>query len=275
MFQPRVLSIAGTDPTGGAGIQADIKAIAAAGGYGMSVITSLVAQNTQGVRMIHTPPMEFLTAQLEAVSDDVTIDAIKIGMLGDTDTIDTVRAWMEKNPHRLVVVDPVMIAASGDRLLAESAESALKEFLELATVVTPNILELAMLCETDPPQTMAAAIDLGQALADERDLMVIVKGGQLQTYLASNAAVFPTRTGRFPIQINAPRISTNNTHGTGCSLSSALATRLAHGEDLAPALEWTTSWLGEALRGANSLNVGKGHGPIDHFAQIRRKIRNF
>lgn len=275
MFHPRVLSIAGTDPTGGAGAEADLKAIAAAGGYGMSVITNLVAQNTQGISEIHTPPIDFLAAQLLSVSDDVTIDAIKIGMLGQTNIINTVQAWLDDNPHRLVVLDPVIFTTNGYRLLDEDAEATLIKFLSYVTVVTPNVMELATLCGATAPSSMPEAITMAQALADEHDLTVIVKGGRLQTNLAPNAAVFPTRSGRFPVQINAPRVNTTNTHGTGCSLAAALATRLAHGEDLAPALEWTTSWIGEALKGADSLNVGRGNGPIDHFAQIRRKIRNF
>lgn len=275
MFHPRVLSIAGTDPTGGAGAEADLKAIAAAGGYGMSVITNLVAQNTQGISEVHTPPIDFLAAQLLAVSDDVTIDAIKIGMLGQTNIITTVQAWLDDNPHRLIVLDPVIFSTSGDRLLDEDAEGSLINFLSYATVVTPNILELTKLSGGATPTSMPEAITIAQSLADQHDITVIVKGGQLQSNLAPNAAVFPTRSGRFPIQINAPRVNTKNTHGTGCSLSAALATRLAHGEDLAAALEWTTAWIGEALKGAHSLNVGKGNGPIDHFAQIRRKIRNF
>ena len=137
---PRVLSIAGTDPSGGAGIQADLKSITASGGYGMCVTTSLVAQNTCGVREVFTPPLEFLTAQLAAVFDDVTVDAVKIGMLGDADTIRTVRTWLSEHPVPVVVLDPVMIASSGDRLLQAEAEQALRELVPLVDVITPNIV---------------------------------------------------------------------------------------------------------------------------------------
>lgn len=146
---PRVLSIAGTDPTGGAGIQADLKTVAAAGGYGMCVVTSLVAQNTQGVRNVHTPPTDFLRSQLTSVSDDVAIDAIKIGMLGDSGVITTVAQWLAslpKNRDMPIVLDPVMISTSGHRLLDPQAEKALQELALHATVVTPNLPELAVLC---------------------------------------------------------------------------------------------------------------------------------
>ena len=142
---PRVLSIAGTDPTGGAGVQADLKSIGAAGGYGMAVVTALVAQNTQGVREIHTPPQSFLDAQLQSVFDDVQVDAIKIGMLGDVETTETVANWLLRVGVPVVVLDPVMVATSGDRMLSEEAEQAVRELTRLATVVTPNLPELAML----------------------------------------------------------------------------------------------------------------------------------
>ena len=150
---PRVLSIAGTDPTGGAGIQADLKSIAAAGGYGMCVTTALVAQNTQGVREIHTPPQSFLRAQLDAVFDDVEVDAVKIGMLGDVETTRTVADYLAAHPVPVVVVDPVMVATSGDRLLSADAEEALRQLVrDHATVVTPNLPELAVLTGQPEPE---------------------------------------------------------------------------------------------------------------------------
>ena len=142
---PRVLSIAGTDPSGGAGTAADLKSITAAGGYGMSVVTALVAQNTRGVREIHVPPAPFLDRQLRAVSDDVVIDAVKTGMLGTAALIATVSEWLDEHPPQILVVDPVMVATSGDSLLAPDAEQAMITFCSRATVVTPNIEELARL----------------------------------------------------------------------------------------------------------------------------------
>lgn len=264
--QPNILSIAGTDPTGGAGIQADLKSIAAAGGYGMCVVTSLVAQNTQGVREIHTPPQDFLKAQLDAVFDDVRVDAVKIGMLGDAETTETVSDFLKTHPVPVVVVDPVMVATSGDRLLTEDAEDALREFVrEHATVVTPNIPELAVLASTEPAQTLEEAMEQGRAYAKSSGVKVVVKGGHLREGMASNALVSPDGDTEVA---EVPRVNTKNTHGTGCSLSSAFATRMAIDPDTA--LAWTSSWLHESIAHADELNVGEGHGPVDHFHRSRR-----
>lgn len=269
-FIPRVLSIAGTDPTGGAGIQADLKTVAAAGGYGMCVITALVAQNTRGVRNVHTPPTDFLHSQLNAVSDDVAIDAIKIGMLGDSGVIATVAQWLTSLPTTRdipIVLDPVMISTSGHRLLDPQAEKALQELAPHATVVTPNLPELAALCGTPLRTDLDQAIIDAQNWACEHGVAIVVKGGHLQQDHADNAVVFPS--GLFH-RIPNSRIKTTNTHGTGCSLSSALATRLGLGEDLVTALEWSTVWLHEAIAHGSALHVGHGHGPIDHGYRARK-----
>lgn len=286
---PRVLSIAGTDPSGGAGIQADLKSIAASGGYGMCVTTSLVAQNTCGVREVFTPPLEFLTAQLAAVFDDVTVDAVKIGMLGDADTIRTVRTWLSEHPVPVVVLDPVMIASSGDRLLQAEAEQALRDLVPLVDVITPNIPELAVLCEKEPAQTFDEAHEQAANLAAATGTTVIVKGGHLCGKDAGNTAVFPDGTCA---HVRTPRLDSRNTHGTGCSLSSSLATRLGvellqHTEAAEPAadqkntltsddthraLQWSTRWLHESIAAGAGLQVGsgEGHGPVDHAARARR-----
>lgn len=285
---PRVLSIAGTDPSGGAGIQADLKSIAASGGYGMCVTTSLVAQNTCGVRKVFTPPLEFLTAQLAAVFDDVTVDAVKIGMLGDADTIRTVRTWLSEHPVPVVVLDPVMIASSGDRLLQAEAEQALRDLVPLVNVITPNIPELAVLCEKEPAQTFDEAHEQAANLAAATGTTVIVKGGHLCGQDAGNTAVFPDGTCA---HVHTPRLDSRNTHGTGCSLSSSLATRLGvellqhteaaehtaeqsvlTSEDTHRALQWSTRWLHEAIAAGAGLQVGsgEGHGPVDHAARARR-----
>lgn len=264
---PRVLSIAGTDPTGGAGVQADLKSIAAAGGYGMSVVTALVAQNTQGVREIHTPPQAFLLAQLDAVFDDVDVDAVKIGMLGDTETTATVANYLAAHPVPVVVVDPVMVATSGDRLLTADAEDALRELVrDHATVTTPNIPELAVLTGQPEPESFDAAVALGREYAREAGVSVLVKGGHLDGSLASNALVSPdgaTHTAE------VPRVDTENTHGTGCSLSSALATRMVL-DSAEDAVTWASSWLHEAIAHADELRVGQGHGPVHHFHRLYR-----
>lgn len=285
---PRVLSIAGTDPSGGAGIQADLKSIAASSGYGMCVTTSLVAQNTCGVREVFTPPLEFLTAQLAAVFDDVTVDAVKIGMLGDADTIRTVRTWLSEHPVPVVVLDPVMIASSGDRLLQAEAEQALRDLVPLVNVITPNIPELAVLCEKEPAQTFDEAHEQAANLAAATGTTVIVKGGHLCGQDAGNTAVFPDGTCA---HVRTPRLDSRNTHGTGCSLSSSLATRLGvellqhaevaehtaeqsvlTSEDTHRALQWSTRWLHESIAAGAGLQVGsgEGHGPVDHAARARR-----
>lgn len=264
---PRVLSIAGTDPTGGAGIQADLKAIGAAGGYGMSVTTALVAQNTQGVRSIHTPPVSFLEAQLEAVFDDVTVDAVKVGMLGDVTITDTVRRWLQEHPISVVVIDPVMVATSGDRLLSEEAEEAVRGFVEdCATLVTPNVPELAVLVNQPVARSFDEVIEQARNLAAQSSVMVLAKGGHLDGDRADNALVTPEGT---VTTVPVTRIATKNTHGTGCSLSSAVATRLAAGDAPERAVAWSTRWLHDAIVHADALHVGQGHGPVDHFHQLR------
>lgn len=259
---PNILSIAGTDPSGGAGLQADIKSIAAAGGYAMGAVTALVAQNTQGVRAVEVPPAHFLRSQLDAVSEDVRIDAVKIGMLGSTDLINTVAQWLQDNPQKIVVLDPVMVATSGDRLLTRESEQSLRDFLQFATVVTPNTHELAVLTRQKAPQSWEAACAQAQDLARAEQLAVIVKSGHLPGHEAGNAVVTETgTTATFPYR----KVSTGNTHGTGCSLAAALATRLAQGNTLADALGWVSAWLHGAISYSHRLSVGSGHGPINHF----------
>lgn len=264
---PRVLSIAGTDPSGGAGTAADMKSITAAGGYGMTVITAIVAQNTHGVRDQHFPPRSVLQHQLEVVSDDVTIDAIKTGMLGSADNIDTVARWLDANSPTILVVDPVMVATSGDRLLQRGAESSMIEFCRRATVVTPNIEELALL--TGKPRATDRDVALAQAQqwAAETGVSVVVKTGHLDEPYVSNTWVSPNGVTS---EIPAMRVDTTSTHGTGCSLAAALATRLGGGEDPETALAWATDWLHEAIRHGADLQVGSGRGPVDHAHRSRR-----
>lgn len=264
---PRVLSIAGTDPSGGAGIQADLKAIAATGGYGLCVTTSLVAQNTQGVRSLHNPPLEFLEEQLAVVFDDVELDAVKIGMLGSAAVTEKVAEWLRKLDDVPVVLDPVMVATSGDRLLEKDAEAAIKKLCDEVTVITPNLSELAVLSGTDMAEDLDDAIETARAWAAEHDTAVIVKGGHLTHGGADNAAIYPD--GRVH-HVPSSRVDTTNTHGTGCSLSSALATRLGAGDSLDAALEFSTHWLHEAIVHGSELNVGRGNGPVDHFHRTRR-----
>ncbi|RIJ53018.1 bifunctional hydroxymethylpyrimidine kinase/phosphomethylpyrimidine kinase [Clavibacter lycopersici] len=262
---PRVLSIAGTDPTGGAGIQADLKSIAANGGYGMAVVTALVAQNTRGVREIHVPPVAFLRAQLDAVSDDVEIDAVKIGMLGSAAVVDEVADWLRAVRPPVVVLDPVMIAQSGDALLDADATDALRRLLPLADVVTPNLPELAALLGEEEADGWDAALAQGRALAARHDVRVIVKGGHLRADDCPDALVEPDATVTV---VEGPRIATTSTHGTGCSLSSALATLQPRRGDWLRALTEAKEWLTGSLAHAEDLQVGAGAGPLDHLRAL-------
>jgi hydroxymethylpyrimidine kinase/phosphomethylpyrimidine kinase/thiamine-phosphate diphosphorylase len=267
---PRVLSIAGTDPTGGAGIQADLKSIAANGGYGMAVVTALVAQNTRGVREIHVPPVAFLRAQLDAVSDDVVIDAVKIGMLGSAAVVDEVADWLRAVRPPVVVLDPVMIAQSGDALLDDDATDALRRLLPLADVVTPNLPELAALLGEPEAEGWEAALAQGRTLAARHGVRVIVKGGHLREDDCPDALVTPGAPGADAAVdvVDGPRIATTSTHGTGCSLSSALATLHPRRGDWLAALTEAKAWLTGSLAHAEDLDVGAGAGPLDHLRAL-------
>ncbi|WP_084620360.1 bifunctional hydroxymethylpyrimidine kinase/phosphomethylpyrimidine kinase [Agromyces italicus] len=276
----RVLSIAGSDPSGGAGIQADLKAIAAVGGYGMAAITALTAQNTRGVRGVHVPPATFLAAQLDAVSDDIVIDGVKIGMLANAELIQTVAEWLTRTRPPVVVLDPVMIATSGDRLLDADAEQAMLELLPLADLVTPNLAELAVLAGQPVATSWAEAIAQAETVSARFGLRVLAKGGHLGGDTAPDALI-DAATATL-VEFGGDRIDTTATHGTGCSLSSAIAT-LAGGaaattgvsRAVAGAVDpWPAAvaearrWLRESLRHGEALEVGGGHGPINHFAGL-------
>ncbi|OUE25352.1 bifunctional hydroxymethylpyrimidine kinase/phosphomethylpyrimidine kinase [Clavibacter michiganensis] len=269
---PRVLSIAGTDPTGGAGIQADLKSIAANGGYGMAVVTALVAQNTTGVREIHVPPVAFLRAQLDAVSDDVEIDAVKIGMLGSAAVVDEVADWLRAVRPPVVVLDPVMVAQSGDALLDADATEALRRLLPLADVVTPNLPELAALLGEPEADGWDHALAQGRALAVRHGVRVIVKGGHLRVDDCPDALVTPAvgDGGGDPsvAVVDGPRVATTSTHGTGCSLSSALATLQPRRGDWLRTLTEAKAWLTGSLAHAEELEVGAGAGPLDHLRAL-------
>ncbi|MDJ0324344.1 bifunctional hydroxymethylpyrimidine kinase/phosphomethylpyrimidine kinase [Cryobacterium sp. PH31-AA6] len=268
---PRVLSIAGTDPTGGAGIQADLKSISANHGYGMAVVTCLVAQNTHGVRAIHTPPPEFLYHQLRAVSDDITIDAVKIGMLGNTVTIDIVESWLSHAQPPIIVLDPVMIASSGARLLDHDAVSAVTRLLNRVDLVTPNLAELGALLQEPPATDWAHAVAQANRLSEIHEVIVLVKGGHLHSPQSPDALVDAAGrlTGGLALfESTATRVNTSNTHGTGCSLSAAVATQQAQLGDWTAALTAAKTWLQDSLLHADHLKVGSGNGPIHHFHHL-------
>lgn len=279
---PRVLAIAGSDPSGGAGIQADLKSIAAHGGYGMAAITALTAQNTRGVSAVHVPPASFLTAQLDALSGDISIDAVKIGMLGDTGVIDAVRTWLEQARPGVVVLDPVMVATSGDRLLQESAEAALQALLPYADLITPNLAELAILLKEPAAGNWAAALQQGKRLAAQTGATVLVKGGHLDDGAGCPDALVNTGglLAQDVVVVPGERVPTRNSHGTGCSLSSAMATvqariigRNGRG-DWEAALHEVKPWLQEALRTSGDLDVGTGNGPVHHFHHVQQHTQD-
>jgi hydroxymethylpyrimidine/phosphomethylpyrimidine kinase len=267
---PRVLSIAGTDPTGGAGIHADLKSIAANGGYGMAAVTALVAQNTRGVRSIHVPPPAFLAEQLEAVSDDVEIDAVKIGMLFDSDIVAVVQDWLVQVRPPRVVLDPVMIAASGDTLLAPDAVEAVRALVAHVDLVTPNMPELAALLGEPPATRWPEVLDQARRLATAHGVRVLAKGGHLAGAHSPDALVGPDGT---TTEFATARVDTRNTHGTGCSLSSAVATLRVRRASWEAALEAAKQWLTASIAAADELHVGEGNGPVSHFAQLWESAR--
>jgi len=259
---PVALTIAGSDCSGGAGIQADLKTFAALGVYGASAITALTAQNTTGVTGIHLVPPEFVTAQIDAVFSDLDVGAVKIGMVAQRATIDAIVDALQRWSPAYVVLDPVMVATSGDRLLAPEAVAALRErLIPRATILTPNLPEAAALLDEPVASSQAAIEAQGRRLLALGCPAVLIKGGHgggsdSVDYLVSAAGT---------LVLSAARSPTRNTHGTGCSLSSAIAAGLAKGEDLASAVRQAKIWISEAIAAADRFSVGHGHGPIHHF----------
>ena len=257
------VTIAGSDSGGGAGIQADLKSFSAMGVYGASVLTALTAQNTMGVSAIHDVPTDFIAAQMDAVFDDLVVDAVKIGMLSQPATIETVAEGLSRHGAKTIVLDPVMVAESGDPLLAsEAVDTLVSKLFPLATLITPNLHEAARLLDTDIATDESAMIEQAEALTAMGAKAVLLKGGHAQTRDASDVMV---SKGQSPKWFRAPFIETKNTHGTGCSLSSAIAAGLAQGKDLETAISTAKEWLSGAIAAADKLNVGNGAGPVHHF----------
>jgi hydroxymethylpyrimidine/phosphomethylpyrimidine kinase len=262
MTTPVALTIAGSDSSGGAGIQADLKTFAAFGVYGASVITALTAQNTQGVSGIHPVPADFVTAQMNAVFGDLEVGAVKIGMVAQLATIDAIAAGLARWSPKPVVLDPVMVATSGDRLLAADAVERLRtKLIPRAALITPNLPEAAALLDEAVAADEAAIESQGRRLLALGCAAVLIKGGHGQGAESIDYLVTDHRTLALP----APRIATPNTHGTGCSLSSAIAAGLAKGEDLETAVRQAKAWVSAAIAAADRFSVGHGHGPIHHF----------
>ena len=257
---PNVLSIAGSDPSGGAGVQADVKAISANGGYAMAAITGLTAQNTRGVRAVEMVSPAMVAAQIAAIREDIRIDAVKIGMLGDAATIAAVAEALG-GIEAPIVLDPVMVAKGGDRLLAEDAVAALHELLPRAAVLTPNLPEAADLLGEPEARDLAGMRAQAEALRAMGPGAVLIKGG----HLTGQDAVDLLSTTEGVTELPAPRTPTRNTHGTGCTLSSALATQIGAGHPLPEAARRAKAYTAAAIAAAGALSVGGGHGPLHHF----------
>ena len=260
------LTIAGSDSGGGAGIQADLKTFSALGVYGTSAITAITAQNTCGVLAVETLAPALVAQQIAAVLADIRIDAVKIGMLATPAVIAAVAEALQgwTGP---VVLDPVMVAKSGDALLQDDAIAALTRYLlPRADLLTPNLPEAARLLDQPLAETTAEAEAQGFALLDLGARAVLMKGGHAAGPICTDLLI--TRDG--VLALTAPRIATRNTHGTGCSLSSAIAAELAKGQSLPLALRRAHGWLQGAIAAADRLGIGRGHGPVHHFHEVWR-----
>lgn len=259
---PIALTIAGSDSSGGAGIQADLKTFSALGAYGASVITALTAQNTRGVTDIHTPPAAFVTAQLDAVFQDLDVDAVKLGMLANAEVVHAVAAALQRYRPRFVVLDTVMISKSGHALLQPDAVSALREtLLPLADLITPNLPEAAALLGVPQAQNEAEMTEQAEALRRLGARNVLMKGGHLASVESPDWLINDAGSERF----NAPRIAAHNTHGTGCTLSAALAALRPQRDNWSSTTRDAKHYLHSALAASDRLRVGHGIGPVHHF----------
>ncbi|CAB1074206.1 phosphomethylpyrimidine kinase [Alkalispirochaeta odontotermitis] len=262
----KVLTIAGSDSGGGAGIQADLKTMSAIGCYGMSVITALTAQNTLGVTAIHPVPPAFAAEQIAAVFSDIGADAVKIGMLYSAELIEVIARQLKKYGAENIVLDPVMVAQSGDKLLQDDAIQAIRErLMPLADVVTPNIPEAEVLIDraiggTEDMQTAA------RSLAAYGSHGILIKGGHLEDS-ASTDLLYLKNENRF-VRLEATRIASRNNHGTGCTLSSAIASFMARGNDMEQSVRQAKIYIQNAIRAGADYTIGHGHGPVHHFFEF-------
>ncbi|MDR2089767.1 MAG: bifunctional hydroxymethylpyrimidine kinase/phosphomethylpyrimidine kinase [Clostridiales Family XIII bacterium] len=259
-----VLSIAGSDPSGGAGIQADLKTMCAMGVYGMTAITAVTAQNTRAVLGVRELEPSVVAGQIEAVFDDIRVDAVKVGMVSSAEIIAAIRDCLTRFRARNIVVDPVMVSKSGYAILREDAALALRGLIAMADVVTPNIPEAEMLCGF-PVKTEDDMRAAAEAIAAMGAKNVLVKGGH---FAGEEAGDLLLADGGFSF-LRAPRVKTKNTHGTGCTLSSAIASRLARGDDASAAVRAAKAYITRAIRDA--YDVGAGAGPVGHMAELYRR----
>lgn len=265
---PIALTVAGSDSSGGAGIQADLKAFSALGVYGASVITAVTAQNTRAVTAVHPIPGDVIAAQLDAVFADLDVRAVKIGMLGGPEVIETVARGLTGRGVPLVL-DPVMVSKSGDALLPDAAVAALREaLLPCAALLTPNLPEAARLLDCVPAEGEAQMAEQARALLALGPQAVLMKGGHGKGATCIDLLV---TAGGTLLRLEAPRHATRNTHGTGCTLSSAIAAELAKGRAREDAVRRAHAYLQGALAAADGLSVGTGHGPVHHFHALWRR----
>lgn len=260
-----VLTIAGSDSGGCAGIQADIKSISANGGYAASVITATTAQNTQGVTDIHPIPVPHIIKQMETVFDDIHFDAVKIGMLHSAEVIETVAHTLEKYRIQNIVLDPVMIATSGDKLITDDAIKSLKSFLPKVTLITPNIPEAEFLLGTKINTQNQE--ESAKALSEMYRVSVLLKGGHLDFSDTMTDVLYNYQNKKITI-IHNKAVDTINTHGTGCSLSSSIATFIGLGYSLEEATQKGCKYLNVAIEQGKEKYLGKGHGPVNHFGLV-------
>lgn len=267
---PRVLCIAGTDPSGGAGLLADTKAVTAMGGYGMGAVTAVTIQNTLGVTGVHAVPVETVVAQLDAVADDVEIDAVKIGMLGEAALVEAVGEWLRRRRPPHVVLDPVMVATTGGRLASEDAARMLRDLVPLVDLVTPNVPELAVLCGGETAVYIEEIVGQAELVHEQTGCAVLATTGDLADGSAEDVLVESEGDRRTTRRLPFVRVDTPHTHGTGCSLSSALATARAGAPDWETAYHRVRPWMDGALLGGLTLEVGGGSGPLDHTWFLHR-----
>lgn len=264
----RTLTIAGSDSGGGAGIQADLKTFGALGCYGLSVITALTAQNTQSVAAIHPVPPAFIAQQIDAVMQDIGADAVKIGMLHSSAVIETVAERLAHYKAPNIVLDPVMVATSGDRLLQDEAIQALRSrLLPMSTVITPNLPEAAVLLD-QPVQNREQMETACKALGELGPQAVLLKGGHLQDERSTDLLYINKTNGKGAnelVTLDSPRVDTKNDHGTGCTLSSAMAAYLARGDSVTDAARQAKAYITAALQTGAAYQLGSGHGPVHHF----------
>lgn len=262
MSTPIAVTIAGSDSGGGAGIEADLKTFSALGVYGAAVVTAVTAQNTRGVFRIHQVPSDVIAAQINAVFTDLDVGAVKIGMLGAAAAVDVVAAALDRYRPKRVVLDPVMVASSGDQLLQSNALDRLRGLIARVHVVTPNLLEAATLLDTSPARDEDEMRVHGQKLLALGPAAVLMKGGHGGGAESVDLLIESESCQRFA----APRVNTKNTHGTGCTFASAIAAGLAKGEPLEQAVRAAKTYTSAAIAAADRLNVGSGRGPLHHFS---------